>query len=146
MQTRLQGLEFFSTNDIPVYSLRDGDPASLIQQSLATIGVAVLIRTPRPSLAHTRGRAPVYYAWECQVLTVETPLVNEGKPGAFSVARAVESGLQAWVPGLPDFATNQPMPFTMRLDSSTPREDVSPDEVTIQLLSKFNLSQREINV
>lgn len=145
MKTRLESLEFFSTNAVPVFSLADGDLGSLIQEALASLGVAVLVRTPRPSRAHTRGASVIYYAWECQVLTVESPVLNQDKPGAFEVAREVEAGLQLWDPGLDDFTTSQPRKFLMRVDPSTPRDDVSPDEVTIQLLSKFNFSQKEIN-
>lgn len=145
MKTRLESLEFFSSNAVPVYSLANGDLVSLIQEALSTMGVAVLVRTPRPAKAHTRGSQVIYWAWECQVLTVESPVLNQDKPGAFEVARAVEAGLQLWDPGLAEFASQQPKKFLMRVDPSTPREDVSPDEVTIQLLSKFNFSQKEIN-
>jgi len=126
---------------VPVYSLKDGDLESKISEALASIGVAVLVRTPFPTEAETRSAIPVYTAWKCPVLTVETPMMNQGSPGAFAVARMVEGALQLWDPQIEEIQGNSPFRFLMRLDPSPPREDVSQGEMEIQLLSNFTFSK-----
>lgn len=141
--SRLSADAFFSAlPELRILSRVEGDIPSLVDSLLASIGAAVIVRTPIPVRADTRTEAPRYTAFAVQVLVLSMPTIAAQKelPSGPRIAREVERALHGFVPsGI--FPTSHPRPWRLRLDGEQPREDQSPDDMTLQYLCRFVFSQ-----
>lgn len=127
---------------LKLLSRKDGDVASLVDGLLASIGAAIVVRTPIPSRAEVRHDAPAYRSFAFQAVVICTPLIasTQGLPSPARIARELERALHGFRPeGI--FPTAQPRKWRVSLDGENPREDASEDETTVRYVCRFVFSQ-----